>query len=129
MNGKYLLDTNIVIALFAEETVVVNNVETVDRVFVPSTVLGELYYGAQRSGRAIQNLQQIDNFRDANTILACDETTASIYGVLKNMLRSKGRPLPENDIWIAAVAIQHGLTLVSRDAHFDELETLQRVTW
>ena len=76
-----------------------------------------------------QNLQQIDNFKDANTILACDETTASVYGVLKNMLRSKGRPLPENDIWIAAVAIQHGLTLVSRDAHFDELETLQRVTW
>jgi tRNA(fMet)-specific endonuclease VapC len=129
MSGRYLLDTNIVISLLAEEVVVMDSLQSAHEVFVPSIVLGELYYGAQRSSRVLQNIERIDNFMVANTVLVCDGTTASVYGVVKNMLRSKGRPLPENDIWIAAVALQHGLTLVTRDGHFDEVEGLQTVIW
>jgi tRNA(fMet)-specific endonuclease VapC len=51
------------------------------------------------------------------------------YGDVKNRLRLKGRPLPENDVWIAALALQYGLTLVTRDAHFQEVENLQTVAW
>jgi tRNA(fMet)-specific endonuclease VapC len=55
--------------------------------------------------------------------------TARQYGEVKNRLRLKGRPLPENDVWIAALALQHDLILVTRDAHFQEVENLQPVAW
>jgi tRNA(fMet)-specific endonuclease VapC len=92
-------------------------------------VVGELYYGAQRSSRVEQNIAQIDRFRAANTILVCDGSTASVYGIVKNALREKGRPIPENDIWIAAIALQNGLILATRDAHFGEVDALQVETW
>ena len=64
-----------------------------------------------------------------SAVLACDAETAQHYGQIKNRLRAKGRPLPENDIWIAALALQHGLILVSRDAHFNEIAGLSVVAW
>lgn len=129
MSGRYLLDTNIIIALFAGDIAVMNQLQNAQEVFVPSIVVGELYYGAQRSGRVKQNVAKIDNFKAVNTILVCDGTTASIYGTFKNALRQKGRPIPENDIWIAAIALQHNLALITRDAHFKEVDDLQIETW
>jgi tRNA(fMet)-specific endonuclease VapC len=58
-------------------------------------------------------------------IVPCDQATAQIYGEIKAGLRKKGRPLPDNDIWIAAQAIQHSGIIVSRDRHFREVEGLQ----
>lgn len=58
-------------------------------------------------------------------MLGCDAETARQYGEVKNRLRLKGRPLPENDIWIAALALQYDLILVTRDGHFQEVENLQ----
>lgn len=55
--------------------------------------------------------------------------TARQYGEIKNKLRKKGRPLPENDIWIAALALQYDLILVTRDQHFDEIDNLKLVSW
>jgi tRNA(fMet)-specific endonuclease VapC len=129
MSGKYLLDTNIVIALFADEPAVKDNLAKAEEIFVPSVVVGELFYGAHKSGRAKENLARIDDFASSSLVLGCDRETARVYGKIKNTLRIKGRPLPENDIWIAAVAIQQGLTLVSRDAHFGEMEDLKVVAW
>lgn len=80
-----MLDTNIVIALFADEAIVKSN-------------------------------------------LAQAETTRQ-YGEVKNKLRLKGRPLPENDVWIAALTRHNALILVKRDAHFQEVESLQTVAW
>lgn len=62
-------------------------------------------------------------------MLGCDLETAYRYGEVKNKLRFKGKTLPENDMWIAAIALQYNLTLVTRDAHFREVENLQIVTW
>ena len=121
MNGRFLLDTNIIIAFFAEDRSVREHMEQAEEVFVPSIVLGELYFGAWKSGRALQNLERIDKFAARNTVLACDRDTARHYGVIKNVLREKGRPIPENDIWIAAIAQQYDLTLVTRDEHFREV--------
>jgi tRNA(fMet)-specific endonuclease VapC len=61
--------------------------------------------------------------------LLCDTETARRYGEVKNKLKLKGRPLPENDVWIAALALQHDLTLVTRDAHFQEVESLKTAAW
>ena len=129
MSGRYLLDTNIIIALFADEATVKNRLTQADEVFIPSIAVGELCYGARKSGRSKENLERIDEFVANSTILECDAKTAHYYGEVKHKLRLKGRPLPENDIWIAAVALQYTLILVTRDAHFQEIENLQTVAW
>ncbi len=129
MSGRYLLDTNIIIALFASEASIINNLAQADEVFIPSIALGELHYGARKSGRSQENLQRIEELVANSTVIECDADTARQYGEVKNKLRIKGRPLPENDIWIAALALQYGLTLVTRDAHFHEVENLQTVSW
>ncbi len=129
MSGRFLLDTNIVIALFADEVSVKNNLAEANEVFVPSFVIGELCYGARKSGRVQANLARIDEIVAISTILGCDAETARQYGEIKNKLRLKGRPLPENDVWIAALALQHTLVLVTRDAHFQEVENLQTAAW
>jgi tRNA(fMet)-specific endonuclease VapC len=129
MSGRYLLDTNIIIALFADEASVRTNLAQADEVFIPSIATGELYYGARKSGRTQENLARVDELVANSAVLGCDAETARRYGEVKNGLRLKGRPLPENDIWIAALALQHNLTLVTRDAHFQEVENLQAVTW
>lgn len=86
-------------------------------------------YGAIKSRRSKENLERIDEFIANNTVLGCDAQTARYYGEIKNNLRLKGHPLPENDIWIAAIALQYNLMLVTRDAHFLEIENLQTVAW
>ena len=111
MNGRYLLDTNIVIAIFADEAAAHQKLAGVAEVFVPSVVLGELYYGAQKSARIASNVERVDEFAANNTVLAGDAETARQYGQIKSELRAKGRPIPENDIWIEAVAKQYQLTL------------------
>jgi len=58
-------------------------------------------------------------------VLDCDAKVARRYGEVKNMLRKRGRPIPENDIWIAAIALENNLTLVSRDDHFLEVDGLK----
>ena len=127
--GRFLLDTNIVIALFAREAAVQQRLAEASEVFVPSIVLGELYYGARKSTRVTENLARIDEFVASSAVLPCDTATAQQYGDIKNKLRAKGRPIPENDIWIAAIAMQYQLTLVARDGHFHEVDGLQVEAW
>jgi len=129
MNGNFLLDTNIVIALFAGEPAVQEHLEQAEEVFLPSIVLGELYFGARKSGRVEENLERIDEFAINSSVIACNIDTAKEYGIIKNALRAKGRPVPENNIWIAAIAKQYGLILVTRDAHFGEIEDLDVEIW
>jgi tRNA(fMet)-specific endonuclease VapC len=129
MNGRFLLDTNIAIAIFAQDAAVQGQLLSATEVFVPATVVGELYYGAHKSTRIMENLQKIDEFAQTSTVLVSDAGTAREYGEIKNYLRAKGRPIPENDIWIAAIAKQHGLTLATRDAHFGEVDGLTIEAW
>jgi len=129
MNGRVLLDTNIVIALFAQEAVVQQRLAAADEVFISSIVLGELYYGAEKSSRVEANIARINTFAAGNAVLVCDTATAQFYGAIKNHLRAKGNPIPENDIWIAAIARQHQLTMVTRDGHFQAIDGLEVELW
>lgn len=121
--------SNIIIALFANQALVKDNLAQASEVFIPSIVIGELCYRARKSGRVGENLARVDELVANTTILVCDAKTARQYGEVKNKLRDKGRPLPENDVWIAALALQHNLTLATRDAHFQEIENLLTVAW
>ncbi len=129
MNGKYLFDTNIVIGLFANDPGIIARIPYAEEISVPCIVIGELCYGANKSVRSEENLGRIDSFARNNIILNCDETTAKYYGTVKDRLRLKGRPIPENDIWISAMALQYNLTLITRDEHFRAVEILKTEKW
>ena len=97
--------------------------------FIPCIVLGELYFGAAKSTHAAQNTALIDGFAVDNTVLGCDTETARLYGEIKASLRRKGRPIPENAIWVSAIARQHQLILVTRDVHFADVDGLDVESW
>lgn len=129
MSGKYLLDTNIVIALFAEDSSVQKHIAKAREIFIPSTVIGELFFGAFKSSRPNENTTLIENFAAASAVLVCGIDTSREYGRIKNLLLKKGHPIPENDIWIAALAVEHDLSLVTRDEHFNNVDELKRLVW
>ena len=129
MPGRVLLDTTIIIALFNQDQAGMKRLGMVEEVFVPSIAIGELFYGAYKSRQVEQNLETIRRFVQANTVLGVDTQTSEVYGQIKNRLRERGRPIPENDIWIAAIAFQHQLELAARDSHFEEVEGLLLQVW
>ncbi len=124
MSGRALLDTNIVIALFAGEPAVIQALEQRVSLYLCVPVLGELQYGALASARVQQNLSRLEELSRRVAVLPCDSRTAKFYSEVKFGLRKKGRPIPENDVWIAALAMQHNLTLLTRDSHFRTVQSL-----
>ena len=129
MGGRYLLDSTIAVAFLNGDPNVKEQVSQADEIYLPAIGLGELYYGAFNSSKKQENLEKIDGFKAEVYLLDCDEYTAKIYGQIKKGLRDKGTPIPENDIWISAVAIQYGLTVVTRDSHFDYVDGLSVEKW
>lgn len=77
--------------------------------------MGELFFGAERSKRREAKLAEAEAFAGDSEVRPCDLETARHYGVIENALRAEGRPIPDNDIWIAALAQQHELIVVTRD--------------
>lgn len=129
MSGKFLLDTNIVIALFKNDKLVREKIIEAAEVFLSNITVGELYFGAYKSNKVQENIEQLEKFIINNTTLNCDRVTAKYYGEIKKQLKDRGKPIPENDIWIAAIAIQNNLILVSRDRHFQEIKGLSWQRW
>jgi len=129
MNGRHLLDTNLVIGLLGGDGDARRRMETVDEAFLSSIVLGELYFGAFKSARPDQNLSKIMDFASSVPVLECNSGTARLYGQIKSGLYGKGRPIPENDLWNAAIARQHGLVILSRDEHFRDIPDLHWEKW
>jgi tRNA(fMet)-specific endonuclease VapC len=129
MNGSVLADTNIVIAIFAGEPEIIQKLQQQRSVFLCVPVLGELRYGALASTRVQQNIAKLDELARATTVLECNVETAKSYAEVKLSLRKKGKPVPENDVWIAALARQHNLTLVTRDAHFRHVDGFDCEIW
>jgi len=128
MNGKFLLDTNIVIAFLTDDNSI-RHPSPADQLYVSCTVIGEMFYGALSSNQIEENTNRLAEFVRDTISIPCDEDTARVYGEVKSALRKIGRPIPDNDIWIAAVAIQHSLSLVSRDEHFANIDQLNLVRW
>jgi len=124
-----ILDTNAVSALLSGEPALAQLLESSERHHLPVVVIGEYRYGLLRS-RHRQTLQAfLDTLIRESLVLRVDEATAAHYAAVRNELRAAGRPIPENDVWIAALARQHDQPLVSRDEHFDEVAGLERLAW
>jgi tRNA(fMet)-specific endonuclease VapC len=127
--SRYLLDTNAVIRLLESGRTSQEPFLHDAEVFLSVTVIGELHFGAMKSSRVDENVAQIERLIRRRVVLSCDLGTACQYGMIKMELRQKGRPIPDNDLWIAATARQHGLTLVSRDQHFGYVDGLTIERW
>lgn len=127
--NKFALDTNIVSAWFKGEEGIADKIDKAKEVHIPIVVIGELYYGAAYSTHVQKNTKEIQRLTTFYNLLLIDEETSIIYGDIKVALRKKGKPIPENDIWIAAISQRHGLTLITRDKHFSEIEGLKTKNW
>lgn len=124
-----ILDTNAVSALFAGDPDLERLLARQERHALPVIVIGEYRFGLLRSSqrRLLEPLLQI-LIRESE-VLPIDESTAEVYAQVREVLRQRGTPIPENDLWIAALAMQHGEPVVSRDGHFDEVAGLTRFDW
>jgi tRNA(fMet)-specific endonuclease VapC len=129
MSQIFLLDTNAVVARLADDVRILELLDTSNEICVSSIVLGELYFGAEKSQRVQENIARVDKFTNGRRILSCDAQTARWYGRINNELRKKGKPIPQTDMWIAATALQHGLTLVTQDQHFAAVADLATISW
>lgn len=120
--NKCLVDTSIIVHAFRRNNEVSERLDAMEQVYVSVTVIGELYYGAYKSDNTEKHLKQMQSFLNNCKILQTDITTADIYGNIKAALAKKGKPIPENDIWIGAAALQYNLPLYTTDGHFDEID-------
>jgi tRNA(fMet)-specific endonuclease VapC len=128
-NGlEVLLDTNVVIEILNDRLPAERIPQNCD-VFLSTISLGELYLGAKKSGRREENLRRLRSLEEDISILVCDRDTADHYSDLRLDLLRRGRPIPANDLWIAAIARQHALPLVTYDAHFDLVTGIELQRW
>ena len=124
-----LVDTNIVSAHFKGDPAVTARLQASDIIYLPTIVLGELHFAAHPSPIPARNLERIERFVAAVMMMPVDAATAALYGQLKAELMTAGQIIRDNDLWIAALAKQHDLTLVSRDQHFGHVTGLKWVVW
>lgn len=128
MNG-FALDTNIVSAHLRGDAAVGAQIKVNTRLYMPVTVLGELYYGAYHTEHRDKQLARVRSFLPLVQTVHHDDEIAEQYGKVKARLAKLGSMIPENDIWIAATCLVHDLILASRDAHFEAVEGLLLVRW
>jgi tRNA(fMet)-specific endonuclease VapC len=130
MSGNnVLLDTNIISALLKGDVSIADKIDNSAKVYLSAIIVGELFYGAQYSIQIEKNIKNIDRLISRYEVLNIDAETSAIYGKVKSVLRKNGTPIPENDIWIAATAIQHKLDLTTRDKHFEQVKELNLLAW
>ncbi len=125
---RLALDTNRYTDLCRGEASVVETVGRADEVWLPFIVVGELRAGFAVGSQEARNEAVLRRFllKPGVGILYADEQTTHHYASVYRQLRRQGTPIPTNDMWIAALVLQHSLVLCARDAHFDALAQLVR---
>ena len=125
---RLALDTNRYTDLCRGIETVAETIEAADEVWLPFIVLGELRAGFAVGSQGPRNEAILRRFllKPGVDVLYADEQTTHHYGNVYRQLRKQGTPMPTNDMWIAALVLQHSLVLYDRDAHFDALPQLTR---
>lgn len=126
--GRVLIDTNAYTALLAGNETIADVLKESDAVLVSPVVLGELLDGFEGGSKNIENREKLKNFREKPRTVSVpiNDDTAEWFALIKRQLRMKGKPIPINDVWIAASCMEHGAKLLSLDAHFEYIEGLLR---
>lgn len=122
--AKIALDTDVAVAILNEARGAWERVQKFDEIYLPVPAVGELRFGALNSGRPEENLRKVDFFLGRCRILDIRLSTTEAYARVRLALKKKGRPIPENDLWIAALCVEHAVPLATYDEHFDEVESL-----
>jgi tRNA(fMet)-specific endonuclease VapC len=124
-----VLDTNIVVDFLRNKADTALSVERYAEICLPTIVCGELIFGATISGNPTKNLEKVVDFIGRSSVLEVDLAVAQQYAEIRKHLQAKGKPIPENDLWIAATAHAYGLKLISRDQHFAGIDFLNLELW
>ena len=126
---KICIDTNIYSAFKKGDKTIIDLLENCDEIFIPSIVLGELYAGFYLGTRVKQNLEELNLFLNMPGIyiINIDKEIADRYGMLIKILKEQGTPIPTNDVWIAAAALEKGTKLATYDAHFSNIPGIVEV--
>ena len=126
---RICIDTNIYSAFKNGNENIIALLENSDELFIPAVVLGELYAGFYLGTRLKKNLQELDLFLDMPGVytVKIDREIADRYGMLIKILKEQGTPIPTNDIWIAATALEKGTKLATFDAHFNSISGIVKV--
>jgi predicted nucleic acid-binding protein len=124
-----ILDTNALSAFIDGDAGVGELLRRQARAAIPVIVLGEFRYGIAQSKRRSSYERWLESHLVQFDILSVTDETAVAYAALRVTLRRSGRPIPANDAWIAALALQHRLPVLSRDEHFDVVPRLDRRSW
>ena len=124
-----ILDTSAISALFEGDHKLAEALEACQRPSLPVIAIGEYRYGLERSRHRRQLAPLLDTLIAESNVLVINEETTVAYTAVRNQLRDAGCPIPENDVWIAALTRQHQLPLLSLDRHFDEVPDLVRISW
>lgn len=128
MAVRIALDTNRYVDFARGVPEAVDRFQRAERILVPLVVLGELRAGFLCGARSAGNERNLAQFLNSPRVdvLVPDEETTYHYARLFFQLRRQGTPIPTNDLWVAALVVQHGLLLFARDRHFDHLPQLPR---
>jgi tRNA(fMet)-specific endonuclease VapC len=126
---KICIDTNIYTAYKKGDSSIIKTLEEVDFVYIPSIVLGELYAGFYIGANTKVNISELEEFLAVPGIevVQVNQEIAEKYGYLVKTLRNQGTPIPTNDIWIAATALELSAKLLSFDKHFNHIPGILRV--
>ncbi len=123
---RIIIDTNFYVAFKKRDDAAIVTLKKADYIAVNTVILGELLAGFRCGTREEQNREELDLFFDSPRVelLSVDEGTAEFYAQIFADLKQKGRPIPTNDLWLAASAMQHGLALATYDDHFNSISGL-----
>lgn len=124
-----LLDTSVLIPLLRGEDAILQRVAQAERVYLCAPVAAELLVGLARLSNPVRQAARLQQIIEMLPVLGCDLGTAHHYAAVEAHLRRQGTPIPPNDVWIAAIALQHQLTLATRDAHFLRIPNLAVEVW
>ena len=124
-----ILDTNALSAAAEEDPGVIGILAAIEQLVLPVVVIGEYRYGIAQSRHKARYRRWLDGLITDCTVVDIEEQTTHHYADIHIELRRARRPIPTNDLWIAALCRQHGLPLLSRDGHFDFVSGIRRVDW
>ena len=115
-----LIDTNIYTYAFNGNTEVIRILQRAPKISICAITIGELLSGFKAGSKENVNKAELEEFLDSPRVqlIGIDEDTAEFYSEIQTALKKKGKPIPTNDIWIAATALQYGLKLYTNDQHF-----------
>jgi tRNA(fMet)-specific endonuclease VapC len=129
MSGEIALDTSTAIRFLNGDARITAKILSLPEIILPIVVVGELLFGAKNSAHPLQNLPYYLEFISVCRTVPLGRETATVYAQTRLALKRKGRPIPTNDVWIAAQCLEHGWVLVSDDTHFDYVDGLILERW